>query len=934
MKTKLLLFSLIIGIIIGINYITNPQQPKNLKELLKQLQKQSAIGTKEDPHARANYELRMLRNPATGKLPTNIREKELSFAKTIPTKEHFTKLGKSTTTLTSNWAHRGPYNVGGRTRALAIDIANANTILAGGVSGGMWRSTNGGTSWTKTTTATQLHSVTCVAQDTRTGKTNTWYYGTGEFSGNSANSSGAFFAGDGIFKSTNNGISWQQIPSTVSNTPQTFDNAFDYIHNLAIDPSNTLQEEIYVATVTAIKRSVDGGNSWTTVRGNVGNNGASFTDVAVAPNGIVYATLSSSALDGSDNAVDRGIWKSPDGITWTNITQNFSTIYNRVVIGISPSNPNIVYFLAETPGSGTNGHSLWKYNNSNNTWENRSANIPMFGGFGNIGDFNSQGSYDLIIKVKPDNDNVLFIGGTNLYRSTDGFATNDNTKWVGGYDKSGQSYARYENHHPDQHALVFSPTNANTLFSGNDGGVQKTTNALADSIGWTPLNNGYSTGQFYTIAMEHSTAGDNLLFGGLQDNGTWGINSTNSQSEWIEFFSGDGAFCAVANNKSSYYFSSQGGNAYRGVLNTQLQLTDIANIQPSGFNGTYMFINPFALDPNNDKMMYWIADKTLWRNSDLTGIPTWQQIGDNAIINKTSINWTNLTNTATTNPISAVAVSNQPANRVYYGTSDGKLYRLDNAHTGNPIPTDIGTNKGFPNGAYINNIAINPTNADNAIVVFSNYEVVSLYSTTNGGTSWTPIAGNLEQSVDGAGNGPSCRWAAIVPFGGTTNYFVGTSTGLYSTTQLNGNSTTWVQEGQNTIGNVVVIMIDFRTVDGAIAVATHGNGVYSTNVTTPVKNGNPITPKEFSLSQNYPNPFNPTTTIRYTLPEKGKVTLRILDITGKEVATLINKEQEQGEYSTNWNAQTLASGTYLYELFFEGKSGLQKKDVKKMVLVK
>ena len=93
-------------------------------------------------------------------------------------------------------------------------------------------------------------------------------------------------------------------------------------------------------------------------------------------------------------------------------------------------------------------------------------------------------------------------------------------------------------------------------------------------------------------------------------------------------------------------------------------------------------------------------------------------------------------------------------------------------------------------------------------------------------------------------------------------------------------------------------------------------------------------PDKFELNQNYPNPFNPTTTIRYTLPEKGKVTLRILDITGKELTTLLQKEQEQGEYFTNWNAQSLASGTYLYELFFEGKSGLQKKDVKKMVLVK
>jgi len=112
-------------------------------------------------------------------------------------------------------------------------------------------------------------------------------------------------------------------------------------------------------------------------------------------------------------------------------------------------------------------------------------------------------------------------------------------------------------------------------------------------------------------------------------------------------------------------------------------------------------------------------------------------------------------------------------------------------------------------------------------VVFSNYGVVSLFYTTDGGTGWTDVAGNLEEFPDGSGNGPSCRWAVIIPGQGV---FVGTSTGLYSTALLDGSSTLWIQEGSTTIGNTVVDMVDVRLADGRIVAATHGRGVYSASL--------------------------------------------------------------------------------------------------------
>ncbi|MCH8286739.1 hypothetical protein IIB79_09475, partial [candidate division KSB1 bacterium] len=171
------------------------------------------VGSVEDLEGRSNYNWMRLHSPKTGEIPRNIRSREIAFAATLPTKEslalRLNKPGSPNEVRIYNWARRGPFNVGGRTRALAIDVADSTerTILAGGVSGGMWKTTNGGNSWTKTTGLSDLHSVTSLVQDIRSGKTDTWYYGTGEWQGNSAFGGGnASYRGDGIFKSTDGGM--------------------------------------------------------------------------------------------------------------------------------------------------------------------------------------------------------------------------------------------------------------------------------------------------------------------------------------------------------------------------------------------------------------------------------------------------------------------------------------------------------------------------------------------------------------------------------------------------------------------------------------------------------------------------------------------------------------------------------------------------------
>lgn len=548
----------------------------------------------------------------------------------------------------------------------------------------------------------------------------------------------------------------------------------------------------------------------------------------VTNTGVVYAVIS------SDASADAGIWRSTSGNsgTFVNITPaDFPTVYRRIVLDAAPSDQNQIYFLGETPGAGKvlkeddgsmDGHSLWKYTDGAQTpWQDRSQNLPSFGGMN--GNFNSQSSYDLIIKVKSDNPNFVVIGGTNLYRSANGFATPiDTSDWFGGYDLSSNN-SQYPNQHPDQHAFVFLPSNPNTVISGNDGGISESSDVTATKVTWTKLDNGYITSQFYSVAMDQAASGDNVVIGGLQDNGDWFYNSTNPNSDWVDVpFAGDGTMTAIANNKSYYYVGSQNGFVARVNLDAQGNYSTWTIIKPTGASG-FLFVTPYVLDPNNSNLMYFAAGDSVWRNSDLSGIP-------NYIQDSTSVNWAVMNNSAKGDVVTALAVSKTPANILYYGTENGGVYRVDNANSGDPMPTDIWSGKGLSDGAYVSCIAVDPDNGNNIMLVYSNYNVISLYYSSDGGNSWTDVAGNLEQNADGSGNGPSCRWASILNYGGTTYYFVSTSTGVYSTTQLNGTSTVWGQEAANSIGNLVCDMVASRETDGKVVVGTHGNGVYYTNI--------------------------------------------------------------------------------------------------------
>lgn len=878
----------------------------------------------DDPNGARVYDFYRQRNPQTGLVPDNILQKERAFGQTLP---KIDEAGRSIT-----WQSRGPFNLGGRTRAVAIDITNNNTILAGQVTGGMWRSDNGGASFTQTLQPEQLHSTTCIAQDKRPGHTNTWYYGTGEqYAVVSAASFSCLFAGDGIFKSTDGGHTWNQLPSTATDTayPNPFygQQNFDFVWQIVADPSDTVHDNVYAATVNGIWRSTDGGTTWAPTLGldTSSSLGVSlYSDIAITSTGVLYATISSETPSG-------GIWRSTDGVNWTNITPaGFPTDFERVEMGIAPSDENQVYFIAQSPNSGVSGHNLWHYHyysgdgtGTGGVWTNLTANIPddhcaPFFGI-DFKAYNSQDSYDMFLSVYPTDTNIIFLGGTDLYRSTDGFTTKG-YDWIGGYvcDTPDVGNYVYPGHHPDQHRLIFMPGNNQIAISSSDGGVRETQNILADTVDWVSLNNGYCTGQFYTCAVEPGNTNSQNIIGGLQDNGTYYTDTSDYTQPWLHVFQGDGGYAAMDHGRQTYYMSFEEGKTFKVQMSDNGTVSNYTRIDPSG-GAEYIFISPFMLDPTNDSIMYLAAGTLLWRNDSLPAIPYTQDI-----LNPISQGWHKLTGSLISGglgtSITAMSMSEASTDTIYYGTSNGYVYRLDSCRTSNSTQKVNITGSNFPAGAYVSSIQVDRLDPSKLLVAFSNYGVVSIFYSSNYGQTWTPVAGNLEENPNGSGYGPSVNWAHMYNNGTATTYYAGTSIGLYSTDSLNGANTVWSQEGPNTIGNVVIDMVTSRAYDSLVVVATHGNGIYTNKVFIPAAVNQIQAGLKFSC---YPNPFDNSVTIQAG-NTPGNMEADIYDISGRLVRTLKQSNTNKLVWDGATGGSLCAPGTYIIRVTLDGNSGYSK----------
>ncbi|MEI7727888.1 MAG: hypothetical protein WCK09_22465, partial [Bacteroidota bacterium] len=585
----------------------------------------------------------------------------------------------------------------------------------------------------KTTAPSDIPSSTCIIQDERQGKRNTWYYGTGELLSTTdrrlsiiARTVGI---GDGIFKSQDDGKTWSQISSTKTNSPGTLSQVFQGVWSLAIDTSNHAADEIYAACYGGIMRSADGGDHWSLVLGDLTFKPFS-TDVAIDPQGRMYAALSTYCPEypGNPSPIG-GIWTSNNGIQWQNITPpGFPDDYRRVKLAIAPSDPGILYVLTEAPiqdtdptfGFSASQHTFWKYSTNKKSvkgiWENRTINLPGKGR-GNIlsayldtihGAYNSIGGYAFTLMVHQDNPDAVFIGGTNLYRNTTGFADSTFTHWLGGYPYD----LTDTNLHPDQHFLLTSRLDHHVMFSACDGGIYKTSDCLSGQVKWNFFSRGINNSQVYWAGMDHAASHDEFAIAGIQDNAIY-ITDQNifPFSAWNAVCGGDGLTSIVADKKNYLIGSVYDGNIFSFQVDSLYNINNVYWQRPTFFSDSnFLFYTNYALDPNDNTTFYFPQRNHLWRKSNMAAAAF--------DTNQLNTGWTELTNVALgyQDFILAITVSKVPANRVYFGTYTGKVFRVDQANTGNPAAVDI-TGSGFPANGFVSCIETDPANADNCFVV-------------------------------------------------------------------------------------------------------------------------------------------------------------------------------------------------------------------------
>lgn len=469
----------------GVWYATYETTPELSAKAIRKLKKQKR------KKARGEYFQMLLQDPKTKKIPANIRNRELAYARKLARDQSNRRIE----TTGYNWEEKGPNNVGGRTRALAFDKRNSNIVLAGGVSGGMWKSTDGGVSWSLKTDLNDNMSVTSIAQDPTV--LDTWYYVGGEATSISVSGEGAFMLSEGLYKSTDNGETWvlqtyssnDQFNYTLETSPDTtiatrVEGPFNKVEKIEIAPNG----DIFIASNDwGVYRSSDDANSFQDITPNF----ASFTYSNIAINKNGWIVISGSELGNGTG----GIFLSKNnGDNFSSITpSNFPQLHSRTVFAFSESSPEILYNFSvvkkvengfiitpKTANGKDSDFRLYRYNLNNNTTENLSSNISsdFFSELTNRAPLvDTQSEYNIALAIHPNDPNLVVFGTTNLLRTRDGFKTplnNATINWIGGYSNTQGPFETYPNHHPDIHTLVFDPNDPNTLWSGDDGGLHKT----------------------------------------------------------------------------------------------------------------------------------------------------------------------------------------------------------------------------------------------------------------------------------------------------------------------------------------------------------------------------------------------------------------------------------------------------------------------------
>ena len=680
----------------------------------------------------------------------------------------------------SNGQTPGSNPVSGRIVSIAPDPTNSNIIYLAAASGGVWKTTDGGNSWTPLTdnqVTTVMGSIAVTPSDP-----NTIYAGTGE-----PNGSIDSFYGQGILKSTDGGSTWSLI--TDNNT--FFRKAIGKIVVSPTDP-NTVFAMVGGGGANGlggnfgIYKSTDGGATWSNTTTSI-TTGIGYSDLAMNPQNpnVLYCALSSSNSSVADNV----LYETTDGGATWNPTATFPAAADpigRLTIGLAPSSPQTIYVsAADRNTSGVLG--VYKTTDGGGSWSTITPGPNYMGG---------QGWYDQTVAVNPNDPNTVYVAGaadsTNaVMQSTDGGAT-----WTG----IATGVAGNNGPHADHHAAAFDA--AGNFLDGNDGGIWKLDNATVGSIHWTDLTANIQVTQFVGIAVAANDATN--VFGGSQDNGTSQSNA--SSTVWTQRLGGDGGQVVFSpNNPQRMYHdapvgsfgnanffqrSDDGGSSWNGKVNG-ISTTDGRDFYP-----------PFVIDPNS----YGGFDRLL--------------LGTNRVYESTNNGelWTpistpNTSGWTTSNSIDAIGVAPSDVNTIY-AAAGGQTFVTTNRGVS---WTRINT----PTADHIAQIVVDPTNSQIAYAVRDRFGGISkVFRTTNGGLSWSSIGGNLPDlptyTVALEPNGPGSSDDIL---------YVGNDNGVYMSTNLGGS---WTKLGSG-LPNDQVRELALNQQDVLVA-GTYGRGVWETLV--------------------------------------------------------------------------------------------------------
>ncbi len=786
----------------------------------------------------------------------------------------------------------GPGQVSGRVNGVAIDPNNSKIIYIATAGGGVWKTVNGGVSWTPLSEGWPAMATASVAIDPVNPQT--VYVGTGDIVFGTTPY--------GLMKTTDGGAHWTLEGNSTfgANT----------VTRILIDPANhnTILVSTGYPSNGGVYRSTDGGSTWTQVLG-------------VSKHQYLYEDLEASDIGGKVVMYAAGCWNNDhllqstdEGQTWTQIygDNNFFGVNGISVAPSQISSSTVYLMLGSTQQILEVSNSGAKVINISHELTNKS--LP-----GGAGSAWVQEQYDYELKCNDEsNQDVLYCGLDDLYRYT-GKPDGNGNYWSSMLD----TYTNSDTAHTDQHAFEVDPSNNSHLIIGNDGGtysVSLSGNVDSPTLTFTSLNSALDITQFYGFDMNPT---DNAwIIAGAQDNGTASSNAsgpgTTNISSWTGVMDGDGAECAIdTQNPAIQYTTTPDGDVIETGNYWQDGGTDIAPF----LSGNVPFVTLLTRDPNNGQDIY-TSSQYLYRfNGNNWSGP----LGN-----------TQLSNNGT---VSVIAVAPTNSSVIYTGSSDGELW--------------ISTNKGsswteIDNGNFssISDISVSPVNPFSILACGSGNNasdpVFECTNTEAASPQWNAIVGTGQYALPGVNINTICR----NPFDPNNFFYCGADFGGYYTPD---NGAHWFSLNVNSnLPDAQITMMRAEEGTGKLAglayltLATYGRGVWQAPLVN-VLQVNGLSPNDAAVGSGATEltvqgaHFNPTDSVqwngvsltsKYVSANEMTATIPAVDLTAEGTYNVTVMDPTTGDIS---NSQQFAVGTITLQAKFGAVTKLSNGDFQAVV---